>query len=79
MKPAPLRRPSLGTALVVQGNPQRFPNPPRPNLRTGKMGYRKEHPMLTSPAGQTALPAAATSGGANQALLDRYVKSLHGN
>lgn len=74
MNPMPLKPPTLGTALAVAGKPVL---PPRPNRRTGQMGYRKGHPMLTSPAGAPALPAAATRG-ANQAALNQYVKALSG-
>lgn len=64
---------TLGTALAVRGKPTR---PPRPNRRTGSMGYRKGHPNLTSAA---VNPVAPVAKGVNQNALGGYLRALSGH
>ena len=72
------RQQSLGSAMAVAGKPQTTLQRPINHWKTQRpptMEYRKNHPMLTKPAINPAMPVRTTRG-VSQNQLSAYVKAL---
>jgi hypothetical protein len=75
----------LGDRLMEQAQtvqPAAHPLVPRPQFhRNGQpptMNYHHNHPMLTSPAEQPAVPLGHSTVGMNQRGMNQYLKVLRG-